>query len=171
MSEAFRRPAPLDDRHSHADFDCGVADLNVWLKERAAFNQREGFTRTFVIARADFSIAAYASLAASTIQRDDLPRRARIWQSPREIPVILIARLAADVKHQGTGLGAAMLQGAVKVALGARKLVAARALIVDASTERAADFYLRHGFQTIAGEARRLFLPFAAFDADDSGRS
>jgi hypothetical protein len=43
-------PQPLGERHRVADFDCGVASLNDWLKRRAVQNQTSGARRCFVAA-------------------------------------------------------------------------------------------------------------------------
>ncbi len=58
----------------------------------ALHNQREGYTRTFVIADADKKVVAYHSLCAGMISRNEAPRVIGGHGAPGEIPVALLAR-------------------------------------------------------------------------------
>jgi hypothetical protein len=41
-------PEPITAAHILADFDCGTASLNDWLKRQALKNEISGASRTFV---------------------------------------------------------------------------------------------------------------------------
>ncbi len=71
----------------------------------------------------------------------------------------LIARLAVDRRHQGKGLGAALLQNALQASVLAAESVAFRAVAVHALDDEAAQFYLRYGFRQAKGLERTLLLP------------
>jgi hypothetical protein len=46
-------PTPLTLEHDLAPFDCGLAELNEWLKRRALRNQEAGASRTYVTTEAN----------------------------------------------------------------------------------------------------------------------
>lgn len=155
----FRRPAPLDLRHSVADFDCGKPLLNAWLADMARYNQEQGYTRTFVIADDAYRVVGYHSLCAGMINRNDVPRSVKGGQAPQDIPVALLARLAVDRACQDMGLGAALLSHALRAAVSAGQSVAFRAVMVDALDEDAMRFYLKHGFEPSRISPSKLLLP------------
>ncbi len=65
---------------------------------------------------------------------------------PRQIPAVMLGRLAIDREWQGKGLGGALLRVAVDRAVRASKEVSARLLIVHAISTEAESFYQHHGF-------------------------
>ncbi len=81
----FRKPAPLTENHRTDDFESGRETLDTFLKDMALHNQREGYTRTFVIADADMKVVAYHSLCAGMISRNEAPRVIGGHGAPGEI--------------------------------------------------------------------------------------
>lgn len=156
---ALRRPALLDDRHSTADFSCGQVALDLWLREKALHNQRQNYTRTFVIADRDHHVVAFHSLCAGMIGRQDVPRPLRSADAPAAIPVALLARLAVDLRHQGRGLGAELIRNACLSVLASSEAIAFRAVVVQAIDDQAARFYARFHFRPMRGLDRLLILP------------
>lgn len=65
---------------------------------------------------------------------------------PRQIPAVILGRLAIDEKWQGKGLGKALLQDAVQRSVRASQEVSARLLIVHAISAQAEAFYSHDGF-------------------------
>ncbi|WP_252260635.1 histone acetyltransferase, partial [Mycobacterium tuberculosis] len=74
---------------------------------------------------------------------------------PDPIPVLVLARLALDRQEQGTGLGGDLLLDALIRSVAGARHYGARALVVDAIDDRAAEFYGHHGFLPLEG--RRLY--------------
>jgi GNAT superfamily N-acetyltransferase len=104
--------------------------------------------------RGDNWVLAYYSLAAHLLQRDELP--STIGRGgPRQIPAVLLARLALDRTLHGEGLGGVLLADALRRVIAATDTVAARFVVVDAIDEHAASFYEHHGFARIP-ETQRL---------------
>jgi GNAT superfamily N-acetyltransferase len=161
----YRKPVCLGPEHDLRDFDCGKPVMDAFLKDMARHNQEQGFTRTFVIADKDFTVVGYHSLCAGMIARHHVPRSIKAHQAPVEIPVALIVRLAVDRRHQGQGLGAALLRNALQSVVTAAESVAFRAVAVHALDDGAAEFYIRYGFRQAKGMERTLLLPLKDISA------
>lgn len=165
----YRRPAPLADRHILDGFDSGRPSLDAFLIDMARFNHRQGYARTTVIADGDLRVVAYHALCAGVISRDAAPREVKAHGAPADIPVALLARLAVDRRHQGKGLGAALLQNALLSVIAASERVAFRAVMVHALNDAAIGFYSRYGFRPARGLERTLLLPVQDIVASFSG--
>ena len=152
---SFRAPRALVATDSTAQFDCGAASLNDWLRNRALKNEQTGASRTFVsISSDDNMVAGYYCLSASSLLLDDAPGGVR-RNMPDPIPVILIGRLAVDRRFAGQGLGASLLQHAMLKGLEASRIIGARAFIVDAIDDAAESFYGRFGFTRMPPSSKR----------------
>ena len=142
---ALTGPQPLNPGHDASRFDCGAASINTWLRRKARLNEAKGGARTYVVCDGD-SVVAFYSLAASSVERRRVS--SRVGRSmPEPIPVILLGQLAVDEAHQGVGLGSDLLVDAAKRSLAAAEVIGARAIIVQALDDRAAEFYQRWGFR------------------------
>lgn len=98
-------------------------------------------------------VVAYYSLAAHLLQREEVPSSVGRG-GPRQIPAVLLARLALHESLQHEGTGGALLAEALGRVIAATKTVAARFVVVDAIDEQAAGFYAHHGFRRIPGSLR-----------------
>lgn len=148
-------------RHDRKGFDCGEPSLNHYLHTLATQHHRAGIATTHVLLEDDdpscilgFYTLAAAQVSLSQMQADD---RHRLPAYP--VPAARLARLAVARREQGRGLGAALLQDAVKRCLELRTALGIRLLLVDALHEGAATFYRLHGFRETAQNARTLYLP------------
>jgi GNAT superfamily N-acetyltransferase len=155
----FTQPAALDETHAMADFRSGTEALDSWLHRRALRNQASGASRTFVTCPIGNLgvVAGFYSLAASSVALDQAPGSVR-RNMPNPIPVILLGRLAVDLRHQNAGLGTSLLQDAVRRVAGVADTVGVRALLVHAIDEDAAAFYGHFGFVASNLDAETLFL-------------
>ena len=143
----MRPPEPLGPQHQLERFDCGNAALNRWLQQRAMANERQGVSRTVVICADEGSyVIAYACLSAGAIVLAEVPGALR-RNMPDPLPVVVLGRLAVDLRQQGQGLGSALVADALRRSVAARRLVGARALLVHAIDEQAAAFYRSLGFR------------------------
>lgn len=142
---ALRGPVPLRADHEAEAFRCGDAVLDGWLRTRALRNQVEGASRTWVVLEGSTVVAFYASSTA-VVLRSAAPGRAARNQ-PDPLPALLLGRLAVDHRHQGAGLGAALLKHFLLKALEVAELVGVRLLLVHAAKPEAAAFYEHHGFE------------------------
>ena len=82
---------------------------------------------------------------------------------PRQIPAVILGRLAIDRNWQGRGIGAALLHDAVQRSLRAASEVSARLLVVHAISPAAEAFYRHHGFSRLPIETPTLALDLVKF--------
>lgn len=152
----LRSPAPLDATHDLAAFDCGVPALNEYLKKFALQNQRGQSARTCVAARGESGVGY--TLAAAAARREETPARVAKGLAAHPVPVILLARLAVDVREKGKGIGAGLLKDALLRVVQAADIVGCRAVMVHANDDAARAFYQRFGFEPSPADPFRLFL-------------
>lgn len=105
------------------------------------------------------TIVAYYSLVFASIGRQLLPEKVIKGLGKYDIPAMLLARLAVDRRHQGKGLGRALLKDAVLRTMQAAKIAGLKILLVDAKDLDAAEFYQKHGFEPLVNDPLRLMLP------------
>lgn len=139
-------PEPLNSGHLIDAFECGESVLDEWLRKRALGNQGSGASRTFVVADASGHVMGYYALAAGAVAHETATSAVR-RNMPDPVPVLVLGRLAVDREAQGLKLGAALLQDAVKRAVGVSAEAGIRALLVHALSDRAKQFYVHYGFQ------------------------
>src|SRR5579884_3401355 len=157
MSE-FTPIALLQSSHDRSHFDCGVERLNIYLKQYALQNQRKGIVRNYVTCR-DTHVVAYCSLAYGSVAQVDAPRALTKGIGKYPIPVMILARLAVDLREKGKGLGKALLKDAILRTLQAADIAGLKAIFVQAKDQNGERFYTTHGFIPSPGDPLHLFFP------------
>lgn len=137
-------PQPLSDQHKLADFESGEPSLDDWLKRRAARNQANGSSRTYVVCEGD-AVVGYYCLAAGAIGHAEAPSILK-RNRPDPVPVLVLGRLAVRKDHHQKGIGTALLNDAIRRAIQAADIAGITALLVQAISEQARRFYLSRGF-------------------------
>lgn len=149
-------PSPLKSSHDLKLFCCGKPALDDWLLQRAV--RAEGKTsRTYVVSRG-ISVVGYYALVTGAVQRDQLPKKLT-RNSPDQIPILTLARLAVDSRVSRMGVGSGMLKDALGRVMQVSAIVGVRALLVHAKDEDAMAFYGRFGFLEFPLGSQTLFLP------------
>lgn len=155
-------------RHDVTDFSCGNELLDRWLARYAGQNQRRDAARTFVAFTTDRRVCGYYTpLAGQLDHREATPETSGGLSRRFPIPVAILARLAVDARQQGRGIGAALLDDALKRVVVASEQVAVRAVVVHAVDENASRFYERFGFQALGAAPRTLMVTLAALRQAD----
>lgn len=95
-------------------------------------------------------MVGYYALSAHKVVRADVPTAVGRG-GPREIPSVLLAKLALDQRLRGRGLGEVLVADALTRVVAATQNVAARLVVVDALSERVARFYEGLGFTWVSG--------------------
>jgi GNAT superfamily N-acetyltransferase len=137
-------------------FDCGREALNRFLVRYALQNQQAGASQTYV-ALLDTDVIGYYTLVVAQIDYEDAPERLKKGLARHLVPLMLLARLAVSVAHQGKGLGAALLKDAMLRTLRAAEIAGIRALAVHAKDDVARGFYERYDFLPSPSDPYHLF--------------
>lgn len=141
------------------NFDCGVAGLSDWLRKRALVNNREGASRTYVVAE-DRNVVGYYALAAGEIAIAEAAGRFR-RNMPNPVPVALLGRRAIDRRYHGQGLGRAVFRDGANRVLNAADTLGIRGMIVHAISDEARAFYIALGFEPSPIEPLTLMVTLA----------
>nr|WP_235566188.1 GNAT family N-acetyltransferase [Methylibium sp. Root1272] len=155
-------PQPLSDEHQLADFDSGEPSLDDWLRRRAAKNQANGSSRTYVVCEGD-RVVGYYCLAAGAVGHAEAPSTMR-RNRPDPVPVLVLGRLAIHKSHHQQGIGTALLNDAIRRAIQAADIAGVTALLVHALSEQARRFYLSRGFIESPVKPMTLCLMLATVD-------
>lgn len=146
----------LSSRHDRTAFDCGVEDLNTYLKEYSGQHERRGMSRTYVAVEEGEKLAlGYYSISSGAVAFDLVPEN--LPHHP--VPVALIGRLAVDKSARGLGLGEMLLVHGLRSAQRASEVVGIYAVVVDAWDQAAREFYLKYGFNELRDDQLHLYLP------------
>lgn len=138
-------PLPLNPDHVTLGFSCGEVSLDHWLQKRALSNQFGGASRTYVSVDQAQKVIGYYALAAGAVSHQIATSRIK-RNMPDPVPVLILGRLAVDIRAQGMKLGAALLQDAVRRTMQVSQEIGVRALLVHALNDSAKQFYSRFGF-------------------------
>ena len=150
----------LTKQHDRKGFDCGQPALNDFLKRFARQNDQLDMGLTYVaVEPGSTTILGFYTLSSGHVPFDALPLSESKGLPRHPIPVVLLARLAVDRRHQKQGIGESLLVDALRRAAQASETVGVRAIAVDAKNESARAFYQHFGFLAFADDPLHLFLP------------
>ncbi len=156
-SPAYEPVRKLAGADAVESFDCGQPALNQFLQRFALINQKSNSAQTYVCCRAGVVVGFYSLAVGSVEPATAAPRVVKgIPQHP--VPVMILARLAVDLQHQGVGLGKALLKDALKRTAQAAEIAGIRALLVHAKDDTARQWYLNWEFEPSATDPFHLFL-------------
>jgi GNAT superfamily N-acetyltransferase len=149
----------LGNHHEIGNFNCGVKDLDDWLRVHALDNQRRDLSRTFLLLDDADRVVGYYALTMGGVRKESLPTRYGRGLPRFDIGMVLLARFAIAYERQGQGLGRDLLIEAIERAADAGTHVAARFIAVDPIDETAHAFYAKFGFRQVEGDvAGRMYL-------------
>jgi ribosomal protein S18 acetylase RimI-like enzyme len=138
-------PEHVDARHDVTTFTSGNDSLDTWLQRHALAAQGMDSARTFVATR-NGRVIGYFSLTMGSVLRAEAPAKLVRGLPSYPVGMVLLARLAVDQSQQGRGVGAMLLAEALRRAVAAGEVAAARLIVVYAVDDTAAAFYRRYGF-------------------------
>ncbi len=154
---AYSRPQPLRGKHDFGAFSSGEEALDSWLHRYSRHAEAAGSARVFVTTDGAQVVGYYALAVGQVEPAAGTPRLLKGQPQGKPVPVVILARLAVDERHQGRGVGRSLLQDALLRSAGAAQAVGIRALLVHAH-EEARDFYLRFGFEPSPSDPFHLVL-------------
>lgn len=138
----IRALRPTDDRRR---FRCGDPDLDRFFQAYAGQNQFRHHIGTTYVAVEDREVLGYVTVAAGSLEIDDLPAPVRRELPRYPLPILRLARLAVDASLQGSGVGRELLRFALGLALRMRTDYGCIGVVVDARPN-AVPFCRRFGF-------------------------
>ena len=150
MTDEFRSERLDPQRHDLSDSSCGEESLDLWLREQTVAASKRDTARTWVWIDEGGRVVGYYALSAHKVARErGISKEGR--GGPAEAPAVLLAKLALAEHLRGRGLGAVLVADALARVVVATQTVAARLVVVDALTERIAQFYESLGFRRVPG--------------------
>ncbi len=141
--------------HDRDSFDCGEAELNEFIQQRATKHMAAGISTTMILPATDplpngkYPICAFYTVTPSSIARDTLPESLKKKMSYYPIPVFLIAQLAVHNECKGKRIGEITLVKALEYLWNISKHMRAYAVIVDCLNPNVEQFYAKFGFQVL----------------------
>ena len=155
--------APIAKRHERAAFDCGDADLNLYLQRFARQNHESGGAKCFVAAQSDAParLLGFYTLSPASLDYSRTPALAKKGLARYDVPVFRLGRLAVDKTLHGRGLGGALLLRAADRCIRVAQDVGGVALLIDAKNDRAASWYESYGALRLDDAPLSLVLPLA----------
>lgn len=137
-------------------FDSGTPTLDEYLGKRALANQVGDVARCYVTTHGG-RVVGYYTLSAGAILRGEMPRALR-KNTPDVIPVLVIGRLAVDLKHRGQGLGSGLVRDAILRCVEAAEIAGIKLLVVHTQNDAAAAFWRHHEFDPMPANQHHLML-------------
>ena len=155
--------APIAKRHDRAAFDCGDADLNLYLHKYARQNHESGGAKCFVAAPlgAPAHILGFYTLAP---RRWTMRGRRRWPGKDWRVTTFRCSALAGSrsIDRFRAGASAARCCSAPRIAACvSREDVGGVALLIDAKNEHAARWYESYGALALGDAPLSLVLPLA----------
>ena len=142
---AYVAPTLLRPDHVIDGFRSRSTEQAEWLARHARGSHGGGFTRTFVVTESGSpDVVAYYAWTMAGLGFGEVPARVSAGGGRHPVPMALLARLAVDVRHEGRGLGRALLRDVVSRTPEVGTRIGCRGLLVHCETADARAFYLRH---------------------------
>ena len=110
-----------------------------------------------MVCRGSKKVIGFYALAAGAVEHNQAPGALR-RNAPDPIPVIILAQFGVDSQEQGQGLGTDLLSHAMRRALQAAKIIGARALLIHALDDAAAQFYRSHNFRPLDERGETFYM-------------
>jgi GNAT superfamily N-acetyltransferase len=143
MKNRYRPPGLLTEHHDVSTFECRSREQTDWLHRFARQSAATGTTRVFVVTEgAAPVVVAYYEWCMAQVAVTAAPERLRKGAGRYPQPVALLARLGVDIRHEGHGIGAALLQDVFARLVELSSDIGCRGLLVHAESAEARKFCL-----------------------------
>ena len=154
----------LQKSHDKGSFDSETPLLDNYIRTQASQDVKRDLSVCYVLADEDGKVLGYYTLSSNSIPRDELPEELvkRLPLSYRDLPTILLGRLAVDKSQKGKRYGEYLLIDALERSLSLGDQLGMLAVIVDPVDEKAVSFYKKYGFILIPSNGK-MFLTLETF--------
>jgi predicted N-acetyltransferase YhbS len=139
---------PLENYHERQEFACGRESPDNYIRKQASQDFKKKLAVCFVIADDSQNVIGYYTLSSSSIPVETAPIdiKKKVPGAYKNLPVLLLGRLAVDSQWKGRGLGAFLLTDAISRCFEASKQIGSIAIVVDPLDNDAINFYQKYGF-------------------------
>lgn len=152
----------LKKEHNRGSFNSNTPLLDEYIKKQASQDVKKDLSACYVLLDDAGKVLAYYTLSSNSIPREGLPeelvKKMRLPQGYKNLPAIMLGRLAVDQEYKRNGYGKFLLQHAFENCLIASDTVGSLAIIVDPIDESAETFYKKYGFIRL-NDTSRMFIP------------
>lgn len=154
--------------HDRASFDCGDAQMNEFLQRFARQSHEQNAAKTFcaIDDATPNRILGFYTIAPASVVHDAVPASMTRGLARHDVGGFKLARLAIDKTVAGQGLGGQLLAAAALRCLRLAGEGGGILLIIDAKSERAANWYGSYGAEPLQGKPLTIVMPLATFAAD-----
>ena len=150
MVDRASAPIPMTiellDRRAHDphDFNCGVEELDYYLKAIADRHAKKGYSQTWVAVPEPGTgpILGYYTLSTTSLSPIEVPEKPKV--SP--VPAVLLGKLAVDLTYHNAKIGVRLLLHAQRTVQLMSRSIGIYTLVVDALNDEVADYYRRYDF-------------------------
>lgn len=151
----------LDKSHQRQAFDCGNAELNLFLRQFANQQSKRGLSKTYVLLESDEStqILGFYTLSLLSITPYEFELPPKGYSAKMQLPACLIGRLAVDKAAQGKGYAKLLFAHAVHNVKKLHQISGLSFVLVDLKTADLIPFYSQFGFRQTKADNPRMFLP------------
>ncbi|MCK0156023.1 GNAT family N-acetyltransferase [Cellulophaga sp. F20128] len=149
----------LDKTHNRKNFECEEQSLTDYIQRQVSQDVKKRLAICFVATDEDYNVIGYYTLTSESLGRELIPEK-YLKKVPKNYnaPVILLGRLARDVKEKGSGLGEHLLLDALFRAFTlSEESIGAMAVVVDPINKYAVKFYKKFGFEQLP-DSEKMFL-------------
>jgi ribosomal protein S18 acetylase RimI-like enzyme len=150
----------LEKKHNRKAFTCEEDTLTEYIRKQVSQDIRKRLAICFVAVDNEQNVIGYYTLTSESLGRELIPDK-YLKQVPENYnaPVILLGRLARDIRVKGTGLGEHLLLDALFRSYKlSNNSIGAMAVVVDPINEKAVAFYKKYGFEQLP-DSEKMFIP------------
>lgn len=158
----------LTKEHDRGSFNSNTPLLDDYIKKQASQDVRKDLSACYVLPDESGKVIAYYTLSGNSIPQEGLPeellKKLRLPKSYKDLPAVMLGRLAVDQNHKGKRYGELLLMDAFHNCLAASEHIGTLAVIVDPIDEAAVTFYRKYGFISLK-DTNRMFIPMQTIRA------
>lgn len=154
---AYKQIRKLTDTDDVSEFDSSQPALDRFLQKHAFTNMKANSAQTYVCC-CENKVVGFYSLAVGSVAPENASARIMKGLAKHPVPVMILARLAVDVRHRKKGIGPALLKDALLRTVQAADLAGIRCLLVHAKDDKAKQWYAHFDFEVSPTDPYQLML-------------
>jgi len=153
----------LEKCHKRKNFYCEDSSLTDYIRKQVSHDLRKKLAICFVAVDAKQNVTGYYTLTSESFGRKFIPDKyLSLVPQKNNASVVLLGRLARDIKVKGTGLREFLLMDALFRSYKlSTESIGALAVVVDSMNDMDIEFYKKYGFEQLP-DSKKMFLSMEA---------